>query len=418
MEIKRDGYLQKLVDKQHNGMIKVITGMRRAGKSYLLFKIFRDYLLSNGVADDHIIQLNLEDRHNKSLRDPDALLEYIDGHLTDKGQYYVLLDEVQMVNEFEDVLNSYLGRDNVDVYVTGSNARFLSKDIITEFRGRGDQVHIFPLSFEEFYSAYGTDDRNKALRKFVTYGGLPHILAEKTEDGKKQYLGDLFTETYLKDIKNRYGIRNDSDLEELINILSSGIGGLTNPAILANTFRSVKKSQTSTDTIKRYLDYLQDAFLIHKAIRYDIKGKRYIDTPAKYYFNDLGLRNACIGFRQIEGGHLMENLIFNELLIRGYSVDVGQVVKYSKNKQGNSVRKQLEVDFVCEGSPQRYYIQSALNVNDEAKMKQEVDSLLQIRDGFPKIMIVGDMNLSGIDANGIRILNIFDFLLDHDALKK
>lgn len=417
MKINRDLYLQKLIDRRHNGMIKVITGMRRCGKSYLLFTLFADFLKSESVPDDHIIKINLEDRRNKALRNPDALLEYIDSKLKDEKMHYILLDEVQMVQEFEDVLNSYLHVENADVYVTGSNAKFLSKDVITEFRGRGDEVRIYPLNFREFASTMPLEsDRYKILDEYMTYGGLPQTATMTTAEQKKEYLNDLFAHTYLKDIKDRYGIKNDSDLEKLIDIIASSIGGLTNPLKLQNTFNTVKKSSVTRDTIKNYLEYLQDAFLIEKAVRYDIKGRKYISTPSKYYFEDLGLRNARLNFRQGEQSHLMENLIYNELRFRGLSVDVGQVIQYTKDEKGISNRQPLEVDFVCNQGFKRYYIQSALALPTQEKIDQEFKSLFQIKDSFAKIVIVGGMQPTYQNDNGILILNIFDFLINENSL--
>ena len=324
MEIKRDLYLKKLIDRKHNGMIKVVTGVRRCGKSYLMFNLFSNYLRLTGVDDSHIIMVNLEDRRNKKLRNPDMLLEYIDTKITNQQMYYILLDEVQLVDEFVDVLNSYLSVPNADVYVTGSNARFLSKDVITEFRGRGDEVKIYPLSFAEFMTAY-EGSKQQGLDEYMTFGGLPMILSCKTEEQKSAYLKNLFDETYIKDIKDRYHIRNEEEFEELINIISSSIGSLTNPAKLSKTFKSVKHVTIDPETIKNYLEYLCDSFLVTKSMRYDVKGRKYIDTPFKYYFTDLGLRNARINFRQDEKTHLMENVIFNELQVRGFNVDVGVV---------------------------------------------------------------------------------------------
>lgn len=397
MEIKRDFYLQELLQSRHNGMIKVITGLRRSGKSYLLFNLFADALVHEGVADNHIIKINLEDRRNSELRDPDNLLHHIDSLLVDDQMYYILLDEVQMVREFEDVLNSYLSVKNADVYVTGSNAKFLSKDIITEFRGRGWGVHVHPLSFEEYMSVHSTSDMTRALMDYMQYGGLPKVALMQDENEKKTYLQDLLLHTYLRDIKERNGILLDSDLEELIDVIASNIGSLTNPL----------KTQ---DTIKKYLDYMQDAFLIEKAVRYDIKGRKYIDTPAKYYFEDLGLRNARLNFRQIEQTHLMENLIYNELRLRGYSVDVGQVTMYIRNEEGKTERKQLEVDFVCNKGYDRVYIQSALNLDGDSKEEQELASLRHINDNFQKVVIVGGMQPTYRNNDGILVLNIFDFL--------
>ena len=410
MEIKRDFYLQELLQSRHNGMIKVITGLRRSGKSYLLFNLFADVLVHEGVADNHIIKINLEDRRNSELRDPDNLLHHIDSLLVDNQMYYILLDEVQMVREFEDVLNSYLSVKNADVYVTGSNAKFLSKDIITEFRGRGWGVHVHPLSFEEYMSVHSTSDMTRALMDYMQYGGLPKVALMQDENEKKTYLQDLLLHTYLRDIKERNGILLDSDLEELIDVIASNIGSLTNPLKIQNTFKSVKQSSITQDTIKKYLDYMQDAFLIEKAVRYDIKGRKYIDTPAKYYFEDLGLRNARLNFRQIEQTHLMENLIYNELRLRGYSVDVGQVTMYIRNEEGKTERKQLEVDFVCNKGYDRVYIQSALNLDGDSKEEQELASLKHINDNFQKVVIVGGMQPTYRNNDGILVLNIFDFL--------
>jgi len=410
MKIKRDFYLQELLQSRHNGMIKVITGLRRSGKSYLLFNLFADALVHEGVADNHIIKINLEDRRNSELRDPDNLLHHIDSLLVDDQMYYILLDEVQMVREFEDVLNSYLSVKNADVYVTGSNAKFLSKDIITEFRGRGWGVHVHPLSFEEYMSVHSTSDMTRALMDYMQYGGLPKVALMQDENEKKTYLQDLLLHTYLRDIKERNGILLDSDLEELIDVIASNIGSLTNPLKIQNTFKSVKQSSITQDTIKKYLDYMQDAFLIEKAVRYDIKGRKYIDTPAKYYFEDLGLRNARLNFRQIEQTHLMENLIYNELRLRGYSVDVGQVTMYIRNEEGKTERKQLEVDFVCNKGYDRVYIQSALNLDGDSKEEQELASLRHINDNFQKVVIVGGMQPTYRNNDGILVLNIFDFL--------
>lgn len=410
MKIKRDFYLQELLQSRHNGMIKVITGLRRSGKSYLLFNLFADALVHEGVADNHIIKINLEDRRNSELRDPDNLLHHIDSLLVDDQMYYILLDEVQMVREFEDVLNSYLSVKNADVYVTGSNAKFLSKDIITEFRGRGWGVHVHPLSFEEYMSVHSTSDMTRALMDYMQYGGLPKVALMQDENEKKTYLQDLLLHTYLRDIKERNGILLDSDLEELIDVIASNIGSLTNPLKIQNTFKSVKQSSITQDTIKKYLDYMQDAFLIEKAVRYDIKGRKYIDTPAKYYFEDLGLRNARLNFRQIEQTHLMENLIYNELRLRGYSVDVGQVTMYIRNEEGKTERKQLEVDFVCNKGYDRVYIQSALNLDGDSKEEQELASLRHINDNFQKVVIVGGLQPTYRNNDGILVLNIFDFL--------
>ena len=414
--VNRDIYLQKLIRSKHNGMIKVITGVRRCGKSYLLFNLFCEHLKASGVDDEHIIKVDLEDRRNKTLCDPDKLLEYIDSRLTDDGQYYILLDEIQKVDEFEDVLNSYLKMQNVDVYVTGSNSKLLSKDIITEFRARGYEIKVRPLCFREYMSVYQGPSREQALLEYMTYGGLPQTLTMESAEEKEDYLKSLFTSTYIRDIKERYKIVNDADLEELIDVMASSIGGLTNPLKLQNTFKTVKQSSITFDTIKRYLDIMQDAFLIEKSVRYDIKGRKYIDTPAKYYFEDLGLRNARLNFRQIEETHLMENLLYNELRLRGLSVDVGQVVYNYKDEEGKSQRKVLEVDFVCNRGGKRYYIQSALSLPTPEKVEQEQNSLLRIDDNFQKMIIVGGMTPTHINDNGIIIMNIYDFLLNENSL--
>ena len=416
MDIKRDLYLQQLIDRQHNGMIKVVTGVRRCGKSYLVFNLFNNYLKSNGVDDKHIIKVNLENRRNKKLRNPDALLEYIDAQFIDQDMYYILLDEVQLVDEFEDVLNSYLDVPNADVYVTGSNARFLSKDVITEFRGRGDEVKIYPLSFAEFMSAF--DGSNQlGLDEYMTFGGLPLILSYKTEEQKSAYLKNLFEETYIKDIKERYQIRHEEEFEELLNIISSSIGSLTNPTKLSKTFQSVKHVTVNPETIKYYLEYLCDSFLVSKAMRYDVKGKKYIDTPYKYYFTDMGLRNARINFRQDEKTHLMENVIYNELLIRGFNVDVGVVPVVTRDANGKQVRTQLEIDFVCNQGSKRYYIQSAFRMNDEEKQQNEQAPLTKVNDSFKKIIITGEEGLVHRNEQGITTMSIYDFLLNPNALE-
>jgi hypothetical protein len=397
-------------------MIKVVTGVRRCGKSYLVFNLFNNYLKSNGVDDKHIIKVNLENRRNKKLRNPDALLEYIDAQLIDQDMYYILLDEVQLVDEFEDVLNSYLDVPNTDVYVTGSNARFLSKDVITEFRGRGDEVKIYPLSFAEFMSAF--DGSNQlGLDEYMTFGGLPLILSYKTEEQKSAYLKNLFEETYIKDIKERYQIRHEEEFEELLNIISSSIGSLTNPTKLSKTFQSVKHVTVNPETIKYYLEYLCDSFLVSKAMRYDVKGKKYIDTPYKYYFTDMGLRNARINFRQDEKTHLMENVIYNELLIRGFNVDVGVVPVVTRDANGKQVRTQLEIDFVCNQGSKRYYIQSAFRMNDEEKQQNEQAPLTKVNDSFKKIIITGEEGLVHRNEQGITTMSIYDFLLNPNALE-
>lgn len=416
MIIKRDLYLDKLIRSMHNGMIKVITGIRRCGKSYLLFNLFVEYLKSQGVTDNQIIKIDLEDRRNNKLRNPDSLLEYIDAHISKEGMYYVMLDEVQLVDEFEDVLNSYLKIPNVDVYVTGSNSRFLSSDVITEFRGRGYEIKIAPLSFSEFFSVFN-GSREEAMEEYLTYGGLPMIVSLHTPEEKMKYLDALFKKTYITDILDRYKIRNVAELEELIDILASSIGGLINPNKLMNTFKSVKNISISLNTISSFLEILQEVFMIEKSIRYDIKGKKYIDTPAKYYFSDLGLRNARINFRQYEITHLMENLIYNELVIRGLLVDVGVVVLNTKNEDGKSQRKQLEVDFVCNEGSKRCYIQSAFRLPTEEKRKQELCSLIHINDNFQKFIITDEPIKRYQNDDGVIFMNVYEFLLDKDSLK-
>lgn len=413
MRIERPVYLKKLIDRKHNGMVKIITGMRRCGKSYLLFNLFAEYLKNEGTDEQHIIAIDLENIYNERFREPMALLKHIDEQVQDTdAYYYILIDEVQLLNRFEEVLNTLMKRPNMDVYVTGSNARFLSKDVITTFRGRGDEVRIHPLNFREYMSAQSdTTFLERHLNDYLRLGGLPQTLSMQDEQQKRDYLQQLFRNTYLLDIKERYDIRNDDDLEELVDIVASSIGSLTNPMKIANTFKSVKQSNIARDTIKNYLDYMQDAFMIEKAVRYDIKGRKYISTPAKYYFDDLGLRNARLNFRQTEPTHLMENMIYNELRLRGYSVDVGQVVLNMKNKEGKSERKQLEVDFVCNQSDKRIYIQSALAMDSANKRKQELASLRKIEDSFLKVIITGGMQPTYRNEDGILIMNVYDFLL-------
>ena len=417
MQINRPIYLKQLIDRQHNGMVKIITGMRRCGKSYLLFNLFTEQLRSQGIDEQHIIAIDLESIYNEALREPMALLQHIDSRVHDSSMYYVLIDEVQLLHRFEDVLNTLMKRPNMDVYVTGSNARFLSKDVITTFRGRGDEVRIHPLCFREYLSAQSdTTFLERHLNDYLRLGGMPQTLTMQNEQQKRDYLQQLFLNTYLLDIKERYDIRKDDDLEELINIVASSIGSLTNPAKIANTFRSVKQSSISRDTIKSYLDYMQDAFMIDRALRYDIKGKRYIDTPMKYYFDDLGLRNARLNFRQTEPTHLMENMIYNELRLRGFSVDVGQVTLNTRNDAGKSERKQLEVDFVCNQGDRRIYIQSALVMDSAEKQDQELASLRKIDDSFQKVVIVGGMQSTYRTEEGILIMNVYDFLLGRGDL--
>lgn len=414
--IERNKYLAELISLHGNGMIKVITGMRRCGKSYLLFRIFVSYLEKQGVASDHIIKINLEEFKSRELRNPNNLYSYVESCIKDDEQYYILIDEVQMLDCFEDVLNGFLGISNVDVYVTGSNAKFLSKDIITEFRGRGYEIKMYPLCFREYMSVY-EGSVHAGLNEYMLYGGLPQILSYKTEEQKVNFLKSLFDETYIKDIRERYDIRKDDDLEELINIMASDIGALTNPNKLANTFRSEKKSIISYDTIKNYTDYLCDSFLIEKSTRYDIKGKRYINSPFKYYFMDLGLRNARINFRQFEKSHLMENLIYNEMRVRGFNVDVGVVSFVNTDDEGRRQRLALDVDFVCNLGSRRYYIQSAYRMDSSEKMKQERASLLKVDDSFKKIIILGEECPITRDEQGITTIGIYDFLLKENSLE-
>ena len=415
MEIKRNRYLNTLISKKHNGLIKVITGMRRCGKSYLLFTLFKEHLLSDGIDEDHIIEIAFDAFENKKYRDPDVLYPYLKEQIKDDAMYYVLLDEVQLLGEFESILNSLIRMKNVDVYVTGSNARFLSKDVITEFRGRGDEVHMYPLSFAEFMSVYpGT--KQDGWNEYMLYGGIPPVLEFTTPDQKIAFLKSLFEETYISDIVGRHNIRNKAELEELLNILSSAIGSLTNPQKLSATFQTVKKKKISNSTIKRYIDYLCDSFLIDSAIRYDVKGRKYIDTPVKYYFTDMGLRNARLNFRQIEETHSMENIIFNELKMRGFNVDVGVIVQYETNGKGNGTRKQLEIDFVCNQGSKRYYIQSAYAIPDQAKMEQEQRSLMLTGDFFKRMIITKDTPAPYYNESGVLIMNVYDFLLNENSL--
>lgn len=430
MEIKRDYYLDKLIKRKNNGLIKVITGIRRCGKSYLLNTIFYNYLLENGVDKNHIIRFAFDSADDlyligeslikieKEKRgvDPEKFMTYIRTQTTGDGMYYLLLDEVQMLDCFESVLNGYLRKDNMDVYVTGSNAKFLSKDIVTEFAGRGDEIHMYPLSFSEFMSVY-QGDKYEGLSEYMLYGGIPLVVLREGVGDKAAALDTLFSEIYIRDIFKRNKVKNQGELEDLLNILSSSIGSLTNPEKLKNTFKNVKKSNITSRTIKKYLDYFEDSFLIESAQRYDIKGKAYIETPRKYYFSDLGLRNARISFRQFEQTHSMENLIYNELRIRGYSVDVGVVPIAEKNKDGNVIRKALEVDFVCNLGFTRYYIQSAYSIPDEDKRAQEIRPFRKIDDSFKKIVITKDIVPAHYDEHGILTVNIYDFLLNPASIE-
>ena len=415
MEIARDLYLTKLKNKKNNKLIKIITGLRRSGKSYLLDPMFKNSLLADGVKEDHIIKVDLDSIENRELTtDGLNLYKYIMNKIKDDNMYYILLDEIQKVKDFESVLNSFLRKDNLDVYVTGSNSKFLSTDIITEFRGRGDEIRIYPLSYSEFYNAY--EDKKRALKDYMTYGGMPYILYLKTTEEKSEYLNDLFNNTYLNDIVERNKIQREDILESIINMLSSSVGSLTNPKKLYDTFISNGYTEINRTTINSYINYLQDAFLINKAERYDIKGKKYITTPSKYYFTDIGLRNARLNFRQQEEDHLMENIIYNELLVRGYNVDVGVIEKYEKDSTGKTIRKQLEVDFICNQASKRYYIQSAFAIPNKEKMEQEQKSLVNINDNFKKIIIVKDDINLWRNEQGILIISLEEFLLNPNSL--
>ncbi len=416
MKIQRQNYLNRLINKKGNGLIKVVTGVRRCGKSYLLFNLFHEHLIESGVDESHIIEIALDDRRNIELRNPDNMLAYVDGRIKDKEMYYIILDEVQLLGEFEDVLNSFLHIRNADVYVTGSNSKFLSSDVITEFRGRGDEVRIYPLSFAEFMSVYdGTVD--EGWDDYFNYGGLPLVLSCPTPEEKAEYLISQFKKVYVSDLIDRHTIRNEEEFDELLDILASAIGSLTNPLKLAKTFKSKKNKVISDKTLKKYLDYLIDAFLVRKAKRYNIKGKKYINSPAKYYFEDIGLRNARLEFRQTEENHIMENIIYNELRIRGFRVDVGLVEHYSKDENKKSVKKQLEVDFVATKGSRKYYIQSAFAMSNPEKIEQEQRSLLSIPDSFKKIIVVRDNIKVRRDEKGIVTIGICNFLLDEDSLE-
>lgn len=430
MEIRRDFYLEKLVARQNNGLIKVITGIRQCGKSYLLNKLFYQHLIESGVGADHIIRFAFDSADDLQLigesliqmkkekrgADPEKFMAYIRSKVKDAGMYYLLLDEIQMLDCFEAVLNGYLRRDDMDVFVTGSNAKLLSKDIATEFAGRGDEVHMYPLSFAEFMTVY-QGDRYSGLSEYMLYGGIPLVVLRNSAGEKAATLQNLFSEIYIQDIHKRNRIRNLGELEDLLNILSSAIGSLTNPEKLKNTFKTAKKSKISAATIQKYLTYFEDSFLIESAQRYDIRGKAYIETPKKYYFSDLGLRNARINFRQFEQTHSMENVIYNELRMRGYRVDVGVIPIAEKDAEGKVIRKQLEVDFVCNLGSSRYYIQSAYALPDEAKRLQEIRPFRKIDDSFKKIVITKDVVSPSYDEFGILTMNIYDFLLNPKSLE-
>ena len=410
MLFERKYYLEQLLRADGNGMIKVITGIRRCGKSFLLFNLFRQHLIEKGISEDHIIQVNLEDRRNKKLRDPDALLQHIDSLMTNTGKYYIMLDEVQLVKEFEDVLNSYLHVPNAEVYVTGSNAKFLSKDVITEFRGRGWEIRIHPLSFAEYYEVVG-GEKAEALEMYYKYGGLPAVaLLERAED-KQHYLHEIFETVYLKDVLERHHLKNPDGMRELIRILASIMGSSTNVKRISNTFTTVAGLNITPATITKYIECLQDAFFISEALRFDVKGRKYIGTETKYYFEDIGIRNAVVGFRQLEPTHIMENVIYNELCRNGFSVDVGLVESFKRDKDSHLRRRNLEIDFVVNRHDERLYIQSAYALPSDDKIIQEQESLLQVADGFRKIIIVGDRYSSGYNKDGIFMVGLYDFLL-------
>ena len=429
MEIRRDRYLERLVKHRHNGLVKIITGIRRCGKSYLLNTIFRRFLLDNGIKDDHISRFafdsaddleligeKLTDIQKKKRKvNPDKFVSYIKSKIVDGQMHYLLLDEVQLLDAFESVLNGYLRNVNMDVYVTGSNAKFLSRDIVTEFAGRGDEIHMSPLSFSEFMSVY-KGDKYEGLSQYMLYGGIPLVVLQEDEADKANLLQRLFDEVYVRDIERRHKIRNKVELEELLNVLSSAIGSLVNPEKLSNTFHSVKKSNITAATLKKYLDALEDSFLVDATCRYDIKGKSYISSQKKYYFSDLGLRNARINFRQIEQTHSMENVIYNELKMRGYNVDIGLVTVLERNVEGKYIRKQLEVDFVCNQGSKRYYIQSAFSMPDLEKQRQETRPFRNIEDSFKKVIVTHDMVPKHYDDDGVLVVNIYDFLLDESII--
>lgn len=415
MEVKRDLYLNKLIKRECNGLVKVITGIRRCGKSYLLFHLYHDYLMGKGIPEDHLIEIALDDIMNDDLREPKVLYYHIKEQIKDNGQYYLFLDEIQYVGDFSDLVNGLSHIRNLDVYITGSNSKFLSSDILTEFRGRGDEIRVYPLSFSEYCSAYdGTT--YQAWKDYYTYGGLPLILTREDDEMKAEYLSSLLKKVYISDIIDRNKIRNESELEELLNIIASSVGSLTNPAKLMRTFRSMKNCKLTEKTIKKYLDYLTDAFLMDKALRYDVKGKKYIETPSKYYFSDVGIRNAQLNFRQQEENHIMENIIFNELKIRGYRVDVGVVEIFETGNEGKRTQKKLEIDFIATKGNNKYYIQSAFDMSNEAKERQEKRSLMKTKDSFKKIIVVKDDIKPKRDDYGIVIMGIFDFLLNENSL--
>lgn len=418
MEIGRDRYLERLIAHKGNHRVKIVTGVRRCGKSYLLFQLFKRHLLESGVRPSHIIEIQLEDRSNRELRDPDVCLAFIKKQIKDAKPYYLLIDEVQMMPEFEDVLNSCLHIQNLDTYVTGSNSKFLSKDIITEFRGRGDELYLRPLSFSEFRSTCESKSFDDVWKEYITYGGLPYCALLPTREEKADYLKHLFDEVFVRDIVERHKLQNDAELEILLNIVSSAVGSLTNPRKLEDTFASSGMGKLSASTIKQYLDHLCDAFLLEQALRYDIKGKKYISTPYKYYFTDMGLRNARLNFRQLEETHLMENAVYNELCMRRYSVDVGVVEINERQEDGKYVRKQIEIDFVCNRADERVYVQSAFSIPTTEKRLQEERPLRNVGDGFRKVIVTKDNVVRHYDENGVLIMGLQEFLMDARSLEK
>lgn len=431
MEIKRDYYLSKLIRRKHNGLIKVITGIRRCGKSFLLNTLFYQHLLDSGVPADHIVRFAfdsaedlqligenlIELQQSKRKVNPEKFMTYIHSRITDEQMYYLLLDEVQLLGAFETVLNGYLRKSNMDIFVTGSNAKFLSKDVVTEFAGRGDEIYMFPLSFAEFMTVF-KGDKYEGLTQYLLYGGIPLVVLQEEPSDKVAMLENLFSEIYIRDIAQRHGVRKIGELEDLLNVLSSSVGSLTNPEKLKNTFHSVKKSKITAATIKKYIDFFEDSFLVESAQRYDVRGKSYIETPKKYYFTDLGLRNSRLNFRQFEPTHAIENVVYNELCRRGYSVDVGVVPLLERDDQGIVKRKQLEIDFVCNLGSSRIYIQSAYSIPDEQKRQQEIKPLTKTDDSFRKIIVTRDVVPMHFDENGIQIINLFDFLLNPSVLEQ
>lgn len=416
MIFKRKKYLEKLIAGQGNGLVKIVTGGRRCGKSFLLFNLFHQYLNESGVSESHIIELSLDERKSKRLRNPDALLEYIDSKIgEDNDKYFVILDEVQLVEDFVEVLLSLMHNPRLEVYVSGSNSKFLSKDVVTEFRGRGDEIRVWPLSFAEYYEEIG-GDRTMVWRNYYTFGGLPQVALINDDEGKIQFLRNLYELTYLRDIIDRNRLRNEAGMRQLVQILSSCIGSSTNPKRISNTFKSVENIGISHNTVKEYIDYLQDAFLIEEALRYNIKGRKYIGAESKYYFADMGLRSAILNFRQLEENHIMENVIYNELRMRGFLVDVGMVEAWKQNKEGQSARSNLEIDFVANKGNVRYYIQSAFAINDDEKREQELASLKNVKDAFKRVVIVRNDIMPYHDDNGFLVIGLLDFLLHPNSL--